>query len=251
MRSRRGRGWATTPRAVRLHAIARQAVAELGGKLPETLEGLMALKGIGRYTAGAVACFAYELPVATVDTNIRRVLWRLLRGIEPVPWPAGEAASRVIFALAEAALPLGRAYDWQQALMDLGATICAARRPLCEQCPVASCCAALQETARETLFASGEALARIRDERAMVATSGRGDEEGAGGKRVAEARASYDAKPAKPRGTSGGKSGAPARASCPSSRPHATSAGRIVDALRSLALGESLPLAGAWPAHQA
>ena len=70
-------------RAVRLHGIARQVVEEFGGQLPNTLDGLMALKGIGRYTAGAVACFAFGLPVATVDTNIRRVLWRVFRGVEP------------------------------------------------------------------------------------------------------------------------------------------------------------------------
>ena len=77
-------------RAVRLHEIARQAVAEYGGELPAALDGLLALKGIGRYTAGAVACFAFGLPVATVDTNIRRVLWRVFRGIEPAAWPAGD-----------------------------------------------------------------------------------------------------------------------------------------------------------------
>src|ERR1051326_807312 len=69
-------------RAVRLHAIATQAVAEFGGELPRSVEGLMQLKGIGRYTAGAVACFAYEQPVAMVDTNVRRVLSRVF-GVEP------------------------------------------------------------------------------------------------------------------------------------------------------------------------
>jgi A/G-specific adenine glycosylase len=82
-------------RAVRLHGIARQVVEEFGGQLPNTLEGLMALKGIGRYTAGAVACFAFGLPVATVDTNIRRVLWRVFRGVEQLPWPGGETAARM------------------------------------------------------------------------------------------------------------------------------------------------------------
>lgn len=153
-------------RAVRLHAIARQAVAEYGGRLPETLEGLLALKGIGRYTAGAVACFALGLPVATVDTNIRRVLWRVFEGIEPPQWPAGERAAREALQLAERALPLAHAYDWQQALMDLGATVCASRRPACERCPLRECCAAYAETAAATLFPSGGALARIRDERA-------------------------------------------------------------------------------------
>ena len=86
-RSRHGRGWATTARG----AAAWDRAAGGGGlrrALPDTLEGLMALKGIGRYTAGAVACFAFGLPVATVDTNIRRVLWRVFRGVEQLPGPA-------------------------------------------------------------------------------------------------------------------------------------------------------------------
>ena len=153
-------------RAVRLHGIARQVVEEFGGQLPNTLEGLMALKGIGRYTAGAVACFAFELPVATVDTNIRRVLWRVFRGVEQLPWPGGETAARMYLELAEWALPREQAYDWQQALMDLGARICLARKPLCEKCPLREYCAAYAETAQVALFPSGEALARLRDERA-------------------------------------------------------------------------------------
>src|SRR5262249_14231695 len=64
-------------RAVRLHEIACQVVAEHGGTLPRNVAGLRALKGIGRYTAAAVACFAYEQPVAMVDTNVRRVLSRV------------------------------------------------------------------------------------------------------------------------------------------------------------------------------
>ena len=70
-------------RAVRLHEIARQVTDEGGGMLPRTLDGLLALRGIGRYTAGAVACFAYEQPVSMVDTNVRRVLSRCLRAVAP------------------------------------------------------------------------------------------------------------------------------------------------------------------------
>src|SRR5258706_14379531 len=177
-------------RAVRLREIAVQAVAENGGRLPETLAGLLALKGIGRYTAGAIACFAFDLPVATVDTNIRRVLWRVFRGIEPAIWPGGERAASGALRLAEWALPHADAYDWQQALMDLGATVCVSRRPLCERFPLATCCAAYAETARETLFPSGEALARLRDERAGEQTEPRALAET---RRVAEARAAYTA----------------------------------------------------------
>src|SRR5262249_26367160 len=174
-------------RAVRLQEIARQALAEHDGQIPATLRELLALKGIGRYTAGAVACFAFHLPVATVDTNMRRVLWRVFRGIEPATWASGERATRDTLALAEWALPPERTYDWQQALMDLGATVCMGRRPLCERCPLATCCAAFAETATLALFSSGEALVRIRDERAY----GLPVNKAADRLRVAERQATY------------------------------------------------------------
>jgi len=116
-------------RAVRLHAIATQAVAEFGGELPRSVEGLMQLKGIGRYTAGAVACFAYEQPVAMVDTNVRRVLSRVF-GVEPTR----------VEAMAQSVVPAGDAYLWNQALMDLGATLCRTRQPLCLVCPLLGEC---------------------------------------------------------------------------------------------------------------
>ena len=215
------RAWAGlgyNTRAVRLQQIARQAVAEFGGRLPGSLEGLLALKGIGRYTAGAVACFALELPVATVDTNIRRVLWRVFRGIEPATWPTGERATREHLALAEWALPSERAYDWQQALMDLGATVCLGRRPLCERCPLTSVCAAYAEMARTALFPSGEALARLRDER-----------------RVAETQAEYDAAP-------DGRKRKSREKAVPFTMTTRYFRGRVVDALRNLPHGESLAL---------
>ena len=117
-------------RAVRLHDIAREVVAEHNGNLPENVAGLLALKGIGRYTAGAVACFAYEQPVAMVDTNIRRVLSRVFQ-VRP-----GE-----VEALAERVVPAQAAYAWNQALMDLGATLCGPKRALCLVCPLVIECA--------------------------------------------------------------------------------------------------------------
>ncbi|HEX8035145.1 MAG TPA: A/G-specific adenine glycosylase [Ktedonobacterales bacterium] len=229
-------------RAVRLQQIARQAVAEYGGALPDTLDTLMALKGIGRYTAGAIACFAFEQHVATVDTNIRRVLWRVFRGIEPASWPSGERTQREALALAEWALPPDRSYDWQQALMDLGATVCVSRRPLCESCPLTSSCAAYAETATVTLFPSGEALARIREERASDDASQHELPS------VAEQRATYT--------TSTATGAAAANTSSPRPTPHApkmrksipfTSTtryfrGRVVDTLRALESGASLSL---------
>jgi len=217
-------------RAVRLHNIARQVVEEFGGQLPNTLEGLMALKGIGRYTAGAVACFAFGLPVATVDTNIRRTLWRVFRGVEQLPWPGGETAARMYLELAEWALPSERAYDWQQALMDLGARICLARKPLCEACPLREQCAAYAETAQVALFPSGEALARLRDERAA-------NEEHPPARRVAESGVSYGSKTALKRRPT----------TIPFEQTSRYFRGRIVDALRELPSGATLTLAALGP----
>jgi A/G-specific adenine glycosylase len=117
-------------RAVRLHTIARQAMTDFGGELPRSIDDLMRLKGIGRYTAGAIACFAFEQPVAMVDTNVRRVLGRVFGVPEPE-----------VNRLAERVLPQAAAYAWGQALMDLGATLCRPRRPRCLVCPVLSQCA--------------------------------------------------------------------------------------------------------------
>lgn len=126
-------------RAVRLQGIARQAVAQYGGRLPYTVAELLSLKGIGHYTAGAVACFAHEQDVAFVDTNVRRVLSRVFLGVEGEPAPLAEKGLR---ELAERVLPPGRAWAWHQALMDLGATICTDARPACLICPLQQPCRA-------------------------------------------------------------------------------------------------------------
>lgn len=126
-------------RAVNLQAVARQIVAEHGGVIPDDPAVLERLHGIGRYTAGAVACFGYRRDVAVLDTNIRRVLHRVYHGPEA---PAPRASERELWALAAAALPPGRGYDWSQALMDLGALLCTASRPLCPACPLVDLCRA-------------------------------------------------------------------------------------------------------------
>jgi A/G-specific adenine glycosylase len=103
------------------------------------MEGLLTLKGIGRYTAGAVACFAHEQDVAFVDTNIRRVLGRIFLG------PAGDSRTlpeKGLRELAEHVLPRGRAWAWHQALMDLGATVCTDAAPACLVCPLQGLCRA-------------------------------------------------------------------------------------------------------------
>ena len=107
-------------RAVRLHEACRLVARE---GWPRTAAGLRELPGVGPYTAAAVASFAFGEQVAAVDTNVRRVAGRLGRGSP------------------EALLPPGRAHDWNQAMMELGATVCGARTARCEACPVARSCA--------------------------------------------------------------------------------------------------------------
>jgi A/G-specific adenine glycosylase len=126
-------------RAVRLQTVARQVVARHGGRMPETVEGLLALPGIGDYTARAVACFAYGRDVPVLDTNVKRVLHRVLLGAET---PRPLATDRQLWALAERAVPPGRGYDWNQALMDFGSAICTARKPACVVCPLRPACRA-------------------------------------------------------------------------------------------------------------
>jgi A/G-specific adenine glycosylase len=122
-------------RAVRLQEAARAACRREDGALPDTLAGLMALEGIGRYTAAAVACFAFGRPEPVLDTNARRVLGRVALGPEgPLAKPA------LLWRLAEEALPPEAAYAWNQALMDLGARICQESRPACLICPARSWC---------------------------------------------------------------------------------------------------------------
>jgi A/G-specific adenine glycosylase len=126
-------------RAVRLHAIARRLVSEHGGEVPPSVEVLLALPGIGPYTAAAVASFAYRQRHAVLDTNVRRVLARLVTGVA-LPPPATSAAER---RLAESLLPAQgpQAARWSVAVMELGALVCTAARPSCAACPVAGQCA--------------------------------------------------------------------------------------------------------------
>ncbi|GIW07290.1 MAG: (Fe-S)-cluster assembly protein [Dehalococcoidia bacterium] len=119
-------------RAVNLQRTAQAAVDRFGGKLPDEPAALESLPGIGRYTAAAIACFAFEQRVPVVDTNIRRVLGRI----------AGQPTltEREAWSLAASMLP-PEAWPWNQALMDIGATICTARAPRCLLCPAIALCA--------------------------------------------------------------------------------------------------------------
>jgi len=125
-------------RAVRLHATARILTQDHAGQVPASLPALRSLPGVGSYTAAAVASFAFGQRHAVLDTNVRRVLARLVRGEELPPRSASAAEAR----LAESLLPAvpGRAARWSVAVMELGALVCTATRPDCASCPVARRC---------------------------------------------------------------------------------------------------------------
>lgn len=191
-------------RAVRLQSIARQVMEKYDGRIPDTIEELLTLKGIGRYTAGAIACFAYMKQVAMVDTNIHRVLHRIFLGLnlsEP------ELTNDQRLTLAEQVLPNGQAYNWNQALMDLGATTCTSANPQCARCPLQGTCKAYTELSQHSLFPSGSAMRQLR--------------------RVAEKKESYRKQPF--------------------TSTNRYFRGRIVDHLCSLPEGQRIPLTSLGP----
>ena len=122
-------------RPVRLHSIARESVARYAGTLPKDPESLMAFKGIGRYTAGAIRAFAFREDAPILDTNVMRVLHRVFVG-------KGDAKRQktLLWGLSEAMIPKGKGYDFNQALMDFGAMVCTARDPYCLLCPMKDFC---------------------------------------------------------------------------------------------------------------
>jgi A/G-specific adenine glycosylase len=124
-------------RALNLHACAKAITEDFDGEVPATYDRLRSLPGIGDYTAAAVASFAYGGSHAVLDTNVRRVLARAVRG-EEFPGKAATAAERT---LAESLIPPVGAARWAVAVMELGALICTARAPRCDACPVAGRCA--------------------------------------------------------------------------------------------------------------
>jgi A/G-specific adenine glycosylase len=126
-------------RARSLWRAARQVVADYGGRLPDDPDALQKLPGIGRYTAAAIASLAFGRDVPALDGNLRRVFARLFDVETPADTPAGEALLR---SLVQANLPPGRAGDYNQALMDLGATLCLPRKPHCSLCPLVDLCRA-------------------------------------------------------------------------------------------------------------
>jgi A/G-specific adenine glycosylase len=129
IRSWKGLGY--NNRVVRLQLLARWVVRENGGRLPQTIPQLQSLPGVGKYTAHALACFAFNKNVPVVDINVERVLKRL--------YPS-DAKRLDAWSLAERVLPGKKAYDWNQALMDLGSTICVSSNPRCSECPAVTLC---------------------------------------------------------------------------------------------------------------
>lgn len=179
VRAWKGLGYNT--RAVRLKRIAQEVRTRYGGTLPGGKEALQALPGVGAYTAAAVRAFAFDQDEIAIDTNVRRVVQRLVQGIE---FP--RMAPREVERRARALMPAGRAHDWNSALMDLGALVCTARAPKCAVCPLQAECKAApidrerlarlrlaygarrsaQERipfARTTRFARGRIVERLRD----------------------------------------------------------------------------------------
>jgi A/G-specific adenine glycosylase len=124
-------------RPTRLQSIARQAVSRFGGRLPSDEATLLSFKGIGRYTAGAIRSFAFGERAAILDTNVARVLFRVFVG-------RGDAKSHAmkqqLWRISEALVPRRDVFDFNQALMDLGATVCTARKPECRACPLGRIC---------------------------------------------------------------------------------------------------------------
>ncbi len=119
-------------RARMLHAAAKVVVREQGGKFPSKAEDLLALPGIGRYTAAAIASIAFGEPVAVVDGNVERVLQRV---------SGQQLAGEKLWSAAEKTLDRERPGDFNQAMMELGATVCTPRAPACLTCPVIELCA--------------------------------------------------------------------------------------------------------------
>ena len=130
-------GYNIRPR--RLHAIARESVERYGGRLPSDEGTLRSFKGIGPYTAGAILSFAFRRPAAILDTNVARVLFRVFVGRGHA---RSHAMRRRLWKISEALVPRRDAFDFNQALMDFGATVCEARKPLCLVCPMARMCRA-------------------------------------------------------------------------------------------------------------
>ena len=135
IRSWQGMGY--NGRAVRLRESAVQIAKNHGGRVPEDLKVLQTLPGIGKYTAHAIACFAFAQRVPVVDVNVHRVLSRIFWKMKSV---RDTKDAETVWNVAHDILPKSGVQKWNQALMDLGATVCTSQRPVCGVCPVRTLC---------------------------------------------------------------------------------------------------------------
>lgn len=133
-------------RARNLHKAAKMVVEKFNGELPHNLSDLQSLPGIGKYTVGAIASMAFGMNEATLDGNLRRVFSRAFDVKEFADSPAGE---KILWGLARDNLPKGKAGDYNQALMDLGATVCLPKKPRCLLCPLMEICEARKNGTQE------------------------------------------------------------------------------------------------------
>ena len=124
-------------RPKRLQSIAQQAVEKYDGKLPSDHATLLSFSGIGEYTAGAIRSFAFRERAAILDTNVARVLYRVFVGRGDIK---AHKMRKRLWSLSETLVPYKHVFDFNQALMDFGATICTARKPKCDACPMTRSC---------------------------------------------------------------------------------------------------------------
>lgn len=129
-------------RAIRLKAAAEEAVKLYGGTFPQDRAALESMKGIGVYTSGAIMAFAYHKPVSFTDTNIKRLVHRVFVGLELQGWKKTEKEMKKII---EEVCDYEHSYEYHQALMDLGATLCRATKVQCASCPLQKICASYKE----------------------------------------------------------------------------------------------------------
>jgi A/G-specific adenine glycosylase len=156
-------------RARSLHRAAQQIVECHGSRIPRTMQELRALPGVGRYTGAAVASIAFGVPVAVVDGNVERVISRLLSTSS-----AGSPAVSTLdyWALAESLLARRRPGDWNQAMMELGATVCLPRQPQCGACPLKRWCKSSPRAWSQARPALAVARAESADGRDEIARTG-------------------------------------------------------------------------------
>ncbi len=150
-------------RAVRLHKCAQAIVRQHDGRIPQDFFSLISMPGIGKYTANALLSSAFGKQLPIVDVNVQRVLSRIFWRMEST---AVMRTQQEIWELAANILPKNNAYNWNQSLMDLGAIICTARNPKCDNCPVAMMCASRRRMKRAV-------AARVKNEPSLNGTPNR------------------------------------------------------------------------------